>query len=164
MTSSYIQKKEVACSCRRLYRIRGGQCFPLPPWALTGVCYLGIVFFSGSFGYALYRLFIPKPAVIISREGIFDNASAVGAGMLRWEEIAEIFPYELMGQRMLGIVPIDEEAIINRQSPIKRVLARMNKGLSAATFNIPQSVLPISIDELLVNIQNRRRDSLSGET
>ena len=124
--------------------------------------YVGIPFFGLCLVYAVYRLLMPKPAVVISDEGIFDNASAVGAGMLRWEEIAEVFAYDFMGQRMLGIVPVDEEAVLRRQSPLKRVMAKMNKGIAPAPFNIPQTVLPISVDELLSKVEERRRHTPVG--
>jgi hypothetical protein len=118
--------------------------------------YVGIPFFGLCLVYAIYRLLIPKPAVVISDEGIFDNASAVGAGMLRWEEIADIFAYDFMGQRMLGIIPVNEEIVLRRQTRLKRVIAKMNKGIAPAQFNIPQSVLPISVDELLSRVEERR--------
>jgi hypothetical protein len=118
--------------------------------------YIGIPFCGLCLGYAIYRLLVPKPAVVVSDEGIFDNASAVGAGMLKWEEIAHVFAYDFMGQRMLGIIPMNEEVVLRRQSRLKRVMAKMNKGIAPAPFNIPQSVLPISVDELLSKIEERR--------
>jgi hypothetical protein len=125
-------------------------------WKLIIICYVGIPFFGLCLVYAIYRLLIPKPAVVISDEGIFDNASAVGAGMLRWEEIAHVFAYDYMGQRMLGIIPVNEEVVLGRQSRLKRVMAKMNKGIAPAPFNIPQNVLPISVDELLSRVEERR--------
>src|SRR5918993_1464443 len=81
------------------YLARNRAALGLPPWAIVITSYAGIPFFGLCLAYAIYRLCIPKPAVIISDEGIFDNASAVGAGMLRWEEVAEVFPYDFVGQR-----------------------------------------------------------------
>src|ERR1041385_4480948 len=78
-------------------------------WTIIIISYVGIPFFGLCLVYAIYRLLVPKPAVVISDEGIFDNASAVGAGMLRWEEIAHVFAYDFMGQRMLGIIPVNEK-------------------------------------------------------
>jgi hypothetical protein len=134
----------------------------LPVWFVIVTSYVGIPFLGLCLVYAVYRLLMPKPAVVISDEGIFDNASAVGAGMLRWEEIADVFAYEFMGQRMLGIIPVNEEAVLRRQSPLKRIMAKMNKGIAPAAFNIPQTVLPISIDELLSMMEERRRQTLVG--
>src|SRR6185503_5052164 len=124
-------------------------------WKVIVISYVGIPFFGLCLVYAIYRLLMPKPAVVISDEGIFDNASAVGAGMLRWEEIADVFAYDFMGQRMLGIIPVNEEVVVRRQSPLKRVMAKMNKGIAPAPFNIPQTVLPISVDELLAKVEER---------
>ncbi len=126
-------------------------------WTIIITAYVGIPFFGLCLVYAIYRLLMPKPAVVISDEGIFDNASAVGAGMLRWEEIADVFAYDFMGQRMLGIIPVNEEVVLSRQSRLKRVMAKMNKGIAPAPFNIPQTVLPISVDELLSRVDERRR-------
>jgi hypothetical protein len=128
---------------------------PLPVWVIVITSFVCILFFGLCFVYALYRLLSPKPAVVISREGIFDNASAVGAGMLKWEEIAEIYTYTFMGQRMLGIVPRDTEAVIARQPLFKRVLAKMNRGMVQAPFNIAQNTLPIPVDELVKEIEER---------
>jgi len=128
-------------------------------WTIIIISYVGIPFFGLCLVYAIYRLLVPKPAVVISDEGIFDNASAVGAGMLRWEEIADVFAYDFRGQRMLGIIPVNEEVVLGRQSRLKRVMAKMNKGIAEAPFNIPQSVLPITVDELLTRVEERRRGS-----
>lgn len=129
----------------------------LPLEVIIITSYVGIPFSGLCLVYAIYRLLLPKPAVVISDEGIFDNASAVGAGMLRWEEIAHVFAYDFMGQRWLGIIPVHEEVVLGRQSRLKRVMAKMNKGIAEAPFNIPQSVLPISVDELLSRVEERRR-------
>ena len=133
-------------------------------WKIIITSYVGIPFFGLCLVYAIYRLLMPKPAVVISDEGIFDNASAVGAGMLRWEEIADVFAYDFMGQRMLGIIPVNEEVVLGRQSRLKRVMAKMNKGIAEAPFNIPQNVLPISVDELLTRVEERRRYPPVGRT
>lgn len=138
-----------------VYLAAGRVHMRLPLWAVVVSSYIGVPFFGLCFLYALYRLLSPKPSVVISREGIFDNASAAGAGLLKWEEIANIFPYDFMGQRMLGIVPRDAEAVMARQPPFKRLLAKMNRGLVQAPFNIPQSSLSVSVDELLREIEAR---------
>jgi hypothetical protein len=69
---------------------------------------------DGFIARSLFRLFFPRPSVIISRDGILDNASAVGAGMLKREEVEEVFAYDFRGQRRLGIVPRDPMTIIAR--------------------------------------------------
>jgi hypothetical protein len=127
-----------------------------PSWFMYAVAVSSISFFGLCLVYAAIRLLLPKPSVIISRDGILDNASAVSAGMLKWEEIAEVKPYNFMGNRALGIVPVDLETVIARQPFIKRLMFKMNKGLVDAPFSIPQVGLEVSVDELLRMIEERR--------
>ena len=144
------------------YFLQNGVAMGLPLRTIIIASYVGIPFLGLCLVYAIYRLLIPKPSVVISDEGIFDNASAVGAGMLRWEEIADVFTYDFMGQRMLGIIPVNEEIVLSRQSLLKRIIVKMNKGIAAAPFNIPQAALPISADELLSKVHERWRDPSIG--
>lgn len=126
------------------------------------IFYLGVPLFTVPFIYACYRLLKPTPSVIINREGVFDNASALGAGMIRWEEIGTIFIYKIMDNPFLGIVPVDTETILARQSSIKRFFFRMGKAMSPAPFSIPQGGLPMTVEELLTQIQ-LYRESLSQD-
>jgi hypothetical protein len=128
-----------------------------PSWFMYAVAFSSISFFGLCFVYAVSRLLFPRPSVIISRDGIFDNASALGAGMLKWEEIAEIAPYKIGGYPALVIFPVDEEAVIARQSLIKRLILKISKCWTEATFSIPQIGLTVSVDELLRMIEERRR-------
>ena len=124
---------------------------------MYAVAFSSISFFGLYLVYAVSRLLFPKPSIVISRDGILDNASALSAGLLKWEEIAEIAPYKIGGYPALVIFPVDEEAVIARQPYIKRLLFKISRGLTEATFNIPQVGLTISVDELYRMIEERRR-------
>jgi hypothetical protein len=117
------------------------------------IFYIGAPLFSLLLIYICYRLLKPAPSVIINEEGIFDNASLFGAGMIRWEEIESMFIYKIMDNPFLGIIPVSLETILARQSSIKRFFFKMNKGMTQAPFAIPESVLPMSVEELLAKIQ-----------
>ncbi|MBO0721229.1 MAG: hypothetical protein J2P41_10420, partial [Blastocatellia bacterium] len=54
-------------------------------WKFIMASWVGIPFFIFCFSYACYRLFVPKPAVIVNNQGIFDNASALSAGLVSWD-------------------------------------------------------------------------------
>ncbi len=127
------------------------------------IFYIGAPLFSLPYIYICYRLLKPAPSLIISPEGIFDNASAFGAGMIRWEEIKSMFIYEIMGRPFPGIIPVNLETILARQPAIKRILFRMNKGMTQAPFAIPEGGLPMSAAVLLAKIQSyRERLSQAG--
>lgn len=122
---------------------------------------IGVPFFSFSFIYCIYRILKPKASVIINSEGIFDNSSAIGVGMIRWEEISGIFVYEFkfgnVKQRFLGIIPRDIDSILKRQSLFKKIIINMNifmytTGLAKAPLNISETSISVTADELYEQI------------
>jgi len=117
-----------------------------------------VVFFGLCGGYAIRRLVRPEPAVVINGEGILDNASALGVGLIRWEEIAELQEYEFQRQTFLGIVPKDLDRLLANQPAWKRSAIRANLALGTAPINIPQVVLPVRVSELLREIEQRYGD------
>jgi hypothetical protein len=119
--------------------------------------YGGVAFFGLCLVYLLYRVIKPSPSLIINHEGIFDNASALGVGLLRWSEIADVQIYQFLNQRFLGIVPTNVDRVLERQSAMKRWLLKMNQRyFVSAPFNIPENVLPIRLEDVLAQIQRRR--------
>jgi len=129
----------------------------LTSWVFPIAFYIGVPFFGFGFVYFSYRLLSPKPAVIISDEGIFDNSSMVSAGMLKWEEISYIFTYDFMGQHFLGIVPVESEAVIGRLPYFKRFFLSMNELWGTPPISISETILPVSVDELLEQISEYLR-------
>lgn len=120
---------------------------------IPAILYIGGPVMGLLFIYLCYRLPKPKPAVVINDEGIFDNASIFSAGLIRWEKITSVFTYKVMDNSLLGIVPVDLETIIARQSAIKRFFFKLGGEGSLAPFAIPGSVLPMSPEELLTKVQ-----------
>jgi hypothetical protein len=127
-----------------------------------GIFYIGAPLFSLPLIYLCYRLLKPKPSVIINQEGIFDDASMFGAGMVRWEEIKSVFIYEIMNKKFLGIVPVNLETILARQSRFKKVFFKLGKGMAPAPFAIPAGGLPMTVEELLRKIQLYRESLLDN--
>ena len=119
-------------------------------------------FFGFCLAYALYRLARRKPSLVVDEEGIFDNASALGAGMIRWEEIREMYTFVFRGQTTIGMALTDEDAVLARQNPLKRGLMSVNRGLAGSVVNIPQSVLPMPAEELLREIGRRLGEEPRG--
>ncbi len=118
---------------------------------------VGLAFFGACGIYALIRLARPRPAVVINRQGILDNASAVSVGFLEWSEIEELQEYRYGNQVFLGIFPRDLDALLARQPAWKRVFIRANLRLGTAPVNIPQGILPMQVSQLLREIDARFR-------
>lgn len=124
-----------------------------PGAAIVG--YIGIVFFGACAAYGVFRLLVKRPALIVDARGLTDNGSALGVGLLRWDEIATIGEYRFRGQTMLGIVPRNLERVLSRVGPFKRFALRANLRLGAAPLNIPQMVLPVPVGDLVEAIAKR---------
>ncbi|MFD2208619.1 STM3941 family protein [Virgibacillus halophilus] len=124
---------------------------------LIGV--LCIVFFGFGATYFIYVLIKRKPAMIVTREGIIDHSSFIEAGLVKWEEIADLQIYQYGGQVFLGIFTHDPNLIINRTKGIKKALNAVNKKLIDAQVNIPVKNLNCDIDELMHTIGTRWEQS-----
>lgn len=122
---------------------------------------VGIPFFGACALYALYRVIVPRPALIVDERGIVDNASALAVGFLCWDEIERVTPYSYMGQAMLGIYPKDLSRVLARQGWLKRHLLSMNRSLKCAPINIPQAMLPIPVYDLAIRIRQHLKSALS---
>jgi hypothetical protein len=118
---------------------------------ISGLVVTGILFFGSGFAYAVHGLVLRKPLLIINNEGIFDNTSPFGMGMIKWDEIAEIVPCNMEGP-YLGIVPKDTKAIAQRQGPMNKVIMKINSLLFRVPIFVVGNVLPVSIGELLLAI------------
>src|SRR6266478_418847 len=117
----------------------------IPTWVVIIAALLGVPFFGFCFVYLAYRLLNPAPAVIVGRDGILDNASALAAGSIRWDEIEDIIIELFEGQKFLGIILTHPDALIARQTSAKALALKANRHLMKATVNIPQVALPISV-------------------
>jgi len=127
-------------------------------WEFAFMAWVVIPFFGFSFLYFGYRLIVPKPAVIVSQQGIFYNSSPLSAGLVKWEELAEIYVHNINIQRYLVIVPLDIEAFLQRQPIFKRWLMKINVHTGFAPINIPQFTLRMKADELMLRIQEYRQN------
>lgn len=128
-----------------------------PPLIVWGVAIIGVVFF-GFTGLWLLREAISNssdntPAIMVNSDGISDHSSALSAGNLRWDEIDQISLTTISGQPMVTISPSDIDKYVARQTPLKRILMRINTTLMDAPVAIAPSNLPISRDELVAAIE-----------
>lgn len=132
----------------------------------TGPMIIGILtiaVFGLCFIYYVNVLIKREPAVILTKEGIIDRSSYIGAGLVRWNEIETIEFINFSGQIYLGIFTIDKELIINRTSGMKKVFNQLNKGLLPSQVNIPVKNLACSMDELVDVINERWERAMKEE-
>ncbi|EKN71460.1 hypothetical protein BABA_01440 [Neobacillus bataviensis LMG 21833] len=125
---------------------------------------LTIAVFGLCFLYYIKVLVKPEPAVVVTKEGIIDQSSYIGAGLVRWEEIEAIDFLNFSGQVFLGIFTYDRELVISRSRGIKKLFNRLNKGLLSSQVNIPVKNLACSVDELMNAIGERWETAIRKES
>ncbi len=115
---------------------------------------LGVIYGLFYLFYLLSLLIKHNPVVTLTKDGILDNTQLFNFGLIRWNEIEKIHsgpPYTL-----IIIDTKNPEAIIARQTNLKRVVLRINQILFTfiGPINIQGMVLPCSREQLIDIIQN----------
>lgn len=99
--------------------------------------------------YSVRRLGQGTPAMVIRRDGIFDNATMFGVGFIAWDEIDDFTEYRFRGQVYLAIVPKHLDHVLSRQGIWTRLGIRANIMIGAEPISIPQIVLPVAVADLV---------------
>lgn len=110
---------------------------------ICGLCFI----------YFLKRMIKPRPAIIVSTEGLTDHSSFIGAGFTKWEDIAKIGYVDFASQQFLGIFTHDEDLIINRFTGIKRWMIQINTKLLPSQINIKVQDLNCTEKEFLKEVE-----------
>jgi hypothetical protein len=126
---------------------------------LTIIGVISIVIFGFCLVLYLKKLFGRSPMLIISKEGITDQATYTPAGHIRWEEIQDIQALRMYNQDFLCIFTHDPDLIMRRYTGFQRMLVKMNKGVSPAQAHVPLKMLNCSLPTLMEEI-NKRASSL----
>ena len=92
------------------------------PDSRTTIILLNILdlFFVLGFFLLIYRAFIRKVALIVDDKGITDNSSFISPGLMKWEDIMDIFLVNMAGINHLGIKLKDEDKRIAKSNPISK--------------------------------------------
>lgn len=116
---------------------------------------ISTVFFGLGGLYSIYRMLIPKPAVILTAEGFYDQASLGSAGKVLWSEVEEIKLYEMMGQTFLGVKVVNPNQFLACCSGWKRSAMSANQAFVDTQINIPKVGIRGSIEQLAQDMNVR---------
>ena len=114
-----------------------------------------ILFFGVAFLWSFRRLCVPTPALIIDTEGLYEDASVVGAGFVSWDEIASVHVPRMPWSRVLCLVPKDVDAFLKRQPMWKRGLMRQRARKMGAPIVISAIGLPLSFQEVRERVEQQ---------
>ncbi len=118
-----------------------------------------VLFFGFSLGRLLYRR---RPILEVGPEGMVDHASALGAGIVPWEEVEGVGVRRFLGQRFLAVRVRDPRALLARQGPAKRWAMRFNQRITGAPINVPLGALAVGERELVERTARYLRQAARG--
>ena len=119
------------------------------PLYVRGVAVAGAIFFGCCMIYGSIKLFDSRPGLIIDREGIFDNSSAVSAGRVSWCEITAIKISGVRRQRFVVIEVVDSRKYVERGGAFRRILNAVNAKMMGSPICISANSLTMTFDELV---------------
>ena len=107
-----------------------------------------VIFFGLCCTYAIIKLFDKKPGLVINDSGIFDNSSAMRAGLIKWENITNVYVSEIFKQQFLTIEVNNTEELLLNQSGLRKLIMRWNKDFFNSPIQISSITLECSLEEL----------------
>ncbi len=117
----------------------------------------GIMFFGSTILLFFIKLFQKKPGFTVDQAGFIDNADAISAGRIFWEEITEIGKWQFMGQVMIMVKVKDPKRIINTQNFFKKILMRLNWKRFETPVSITCGALQIDHEKLFQILEENLR-------
>jgi len=107
-----------------------------------------VVYFGLLLIYALRRLLVRAPSLIINSEGVFDNASITGVGGVHWHEITGIERRKNYLVHHIAVSLRDREAVVARVPIPRRWLVSLLAIVAQDSANITPGMLDRPLDEV----------------
>ncbi|MBG9793287.1 hypothetical protein ABD76_12505 [Paenibacillus dendritiformis] len=120
--------------------------------AIGAIC---ACFFAITLIYSLWRILAPRPSLILHEQGFVDNASLSSVGEVNWDEVTDIYVYQFMNQRFIGIKVEKPERVLAPLPSWKRTLLRANRGMVEATVNLPVVAFTEPLDDVARKLRER---------
>src|SRR6185312_3893346 len=120
---------------------------------------VGVLFFGICGIYALVKLFDKNPGLIITPDGLIDNAS----GLIKWEDITELEILNMQYNiRFLLIFVKNPEFYLNKMSVPKKIFAQLNYKKYGTPLSISSLALQCNFDKLVEIINSYTPSSLNA--
>lgn len=110
---------------------------------------VGLAFFGLCAVFAVRKLFDRRPGLVIDRNGIEDNSSAIAAGRIPWTHILGFEEYVIQGQAMVVVKVRDVESYIARGNAMAQAIRRANFKLCGSPVTLAASGLQVEHADLL---------------
>ncbi|MDR2222926.1 MAG: hypothetical protein LBE34_09310 [Flavobacteriaceae bacterium] len=120
------------------------------PYILFVIGIASIILFTFFAILYIKKMFDPKPGLIINNQGIWDNATAVSAGLIPWKDILSIEEVEAYSQKFILVVVSNPEEYLNKvTNSFKRKAIEANFKQYGTPISISANGLKISKNQLI---------------
>ncbi|MDE0780326.1 MAG: hypothetical protein OSB67_06180 [Alphaproteobacteria bacterium] len=107
-----------------------------------------VVFFGLLLTYAVLRLLLRAPSLVINEQGITDNASLTSVGLIAWDEITGIARKKNYLVHHIAITVRDRDTVVMRVPLPRRWLVEMMDIIAQGNINITPGFLGSQLDEV----------------
>ncbi|MBT5571287.1 MAG: hypothetical protein HOJ90_08725 [Alphaproteobacteria bacterium] len=121
-----------------------------------------VIFFGLLLVYALLRLLVRAPSLVINQQGIIDNASITSVGLIQWHEVTAIARKKNYLVHHVAITVTDRDALVARVPAPRRWLVLLIDFIAQGSVNITPGFLDIPLDELEVVLQQHWEQHKGG--
>jgi hypothetical protein len=129
--------------------------FILSPETVRIMGVLGTVLFCAAGVFGIKKLFDKKVGLIIDKNGITDNSSALSIGLIEWKDINGIELTQVNSIKFLRIGVKNPEKYINRaKNGIKAKLMKINMNMYGSPIYITSNSLKYNFEELETIVQS----------
>lgn len=121
--------------------------------------FIATISFGIYFLVLLTRTLERKPLLTITFDGIIDSSSAGSVGYIAFQDIECFNIISLYGKKVIGVIPKDEEAFIDKLSPVKQGIARSNQNIKCPPFSIRvDRAKDMSLEDIFTLLKKRLDD------
>ena len=100
-----------------------------------------------------------KAGLVINKQGVTDNSSALSIGFIPWADVQEIKILKVMSERFLLFILNNPQDYLKKvKNPIRRNTMKINQKLYGSPFSISSSLLQITFNELKELLQEKRNE------
>ena len=126
------------------------------PTGLRVVGLLAVLVFGLFAGLLAQKLVDPAAGLILSEEGLWDNAGGLAAGLVRWADITELKVVQQGRQPLILVMVRHPQVYIDRQgSGLKRRLMQANLSAYGSPISLSAGTLAMDFAPLYALLQQR---------
>jgi hypothetical protein len=112
-----------------------------------------VVYFGILEAYALWRLAVRSPSLIVDPEGLYDNSSITGVGGIHWHEITGIAQKKNYLVRHIAVTLRDRDSVTDRVPAPRRWLIQLMSVIAPDAINITPGFLEMDLSEVEALLQ-----------